>query len=578
MHLKRLYIREVLRSGLACGVFMMSGAAWAQVDIPSVNDTDPLEEIERQREQQERLRDLENFERRSIPAPAPIVPQQALKDAGPCVDIDSVVVSGAERIEKKDELSKIIAPYVPDCLSRDKIGALMKEIDGAYVKRGLITSRAYIEQQDFKDRVLKLKVVEGVVEDIVFTDQNGKKEPWQRRKSAFSTSPGDILQLRDFEQGLDQINRLQSANATMKLAPGENAGGSIVNITVADIHRYRAFATWNNFGSAATGEEQIRVGVAGDNLLVANDTWSASYNGSTESNAVSLSGSIPVGYATLDTNFSASDFSILLSPTSELFGDTVAGGVSLNYVIGRNSNTKTFFSGGLNVRRGRRFINAVALEPQTLTTARFAIGHVIDTRSAKYSLDASYSRGLDLFGAIDDAPDNDVDPSAQFDLFEAGVTRVARPKKWGRWTVSGRVSATNDRLFGPQQTPLGSRSTIRGFRTSAISADIAGYIRTDVSLAMPDDIRAWANGLSGFGGSFIQKTINGLQPYAFADVGVGRDYAQGRTETVGGIGTGLRFFAKNFNFNVGGELPIATREFRENNAPRFLASIGVNWP
>lgn len=559
---------------------LLSSHAWAQVpNIPSVNDTDPLEEIERLREQEERLKDLENFDRRDTLEPAPQEPKVLPKEAaGPCVDIDEVVVSGAERIEKKAELSSIIEPYVPACLNREQIGALMKEIDAVYIKRGLITSRTYIEKQDFQDRILKLKVVEGVIEDIVFKDQNGKEEPWQRRVSAFPTKPGEVLQLRDFEQGLDQINRLQSAKASMKLAPGEEAGGSIVNVTVQDVHRYRTFLNWNNFGSVSTGEEQLTLGVAGDNLIVANDTWRFSYNGTDESNAISLSASIPVGYATLDANFSASDFAILLSPTSELFGDTVAGGLSLNYVLGRDSNTKTFVSGGLSLRQGRRFINAVELEPQNITTAKFTLGHVIDTKSAKYSLDASYLRGIDLFGAIDDDLQSEDDPSAQFNILELGVTRVARPKQWGRWTVSARGSFSDDTLFGPQQTPLGSRGTIRGFRTSAISADIGGYIRTDVSLFMPQSIKNWAEGLSGFTGSFAKKFIGGLQPYAFADVGVGRDYAQGITETVGGFGGGLQFFAKNYNFNIGGEFPVAEQEFRVDNPPRFLASFGVNWP
>ena len=562
---------------LVCAVFPVE-QTWAQ-DVPSINDIDPLEEIEREREGRERLRNLENFERRGDPVPdSDVGPKATTVASGPCVEIDSIIVTGAERIEKKGELSAIIAPYTPDCMTRDEIGALMKEIDTAYVARGLITSRAYIEKQDFKDRILKLKVVEGVIEQIVFKDQNGKDEPAQRRVTAFRGKPGDVLQLRDFEQGLDQINRVQSAKATMKLAPGETPGGSIVNVNVEDIHRYRAFASWNNYGSAATGEQQLRLGIAGDNLLVANDTWRASYNGTLESNALSLGGSIPISYLTLDMNLSASDYSILLSPTSELFGDTLAGGASLNYVLRRNSNTKTFFSGGLNVRRGRRFINAVELEPQTLTTARLTLGHVIDTKSAKYSMDATYIKGLDWFGATEDNPEIDRDPSAQFDAVEMGITRIARPKKWGRWTISARAQATNDRLFGPQQTPLGSRSTIRGYRTSAISADIAGYVRSDLSLFMPDGIKAWADELSGFSGRVVKKAIGGMQPYLFADMGIGRDYAQGRTESVGGLGGGLRFYAKNYNFNIGGELPIAKREFREQNAPRFLASIGVNWP
>ena len=572
---------------LAYGQDIPAGAG-PSIAVPSVNDSDPLEELQRQREEEQRIRDLENLQRRSDP----LLKGEGLDDEGlddtdqediaqdkaPCVDIDTIRVSGAQRLEQSGALQAITDPYVPNCLSRDKIAAVMKEIDNAYVKKGLITSRVYIEKQDFTDKVLKLKVVEGIVEDIVFIDQNGKTEPKRRRQTAFPVEIGKVLQLRDFEQGLDQINRLQSAKAQMKLAPGEQAGGSIVNITVEDKHRLRAFASLNNFGSAVTGENQLTLGVAGENLLVANDIWGLSYNGTLESNALSLSGSLPLGYATFDVNVSASDFAILLSPTSELFGDTITAGGSVNYVIRRDSNTKTFISAGLNFRQGRRFINAVALDPQTLTTARFTLRHVVDTKRAKYSFDGSYARGLDWFGALEDDPDNDGDPEAQFDLFELGVNRIARPQKWGRWTIAARGFASNDRLFGPQQTPLGSRSTIRGFRSSAISADIGAYARLDVLPAIPDAVKGWAGNLPGPSAGMAQKLVKSTQPYVHLDGGIGRDYARGLTAAVGGVGAGLRFNTKHFNVSVGGEFPIAKDVFRENNAPRFLASIGVNWP
>ena len=48
--------------------------------------------------------------------------------------------------------------------------------------------------------------------------------------TAFPFLKGKLLQLRDLEQGLDQINRLPSNRATMQLVPADEVGGTKVMI------------------------------------------------------------------------------------------------------------------------------------------------------------------------------------------------------------------------------------------------------------------------------------------------------------------------------------------------------------
>ncbi|MGB0908300.1 MAG: ShlB/FhaC/HecB family hemolysin secretion/activation protein [Maricaulaceae bacterium] len=556
--------------------------SYAQVSPSFPANIDPAEELEREREEERRREELENFERREpAPAPdsAPLEPQAAPSGDGPCVQIDSIIVSGARKLDNAGRTSHLIAGYAPSCMTKEDISAVMKAIDTGYVELGFITSRAYIEKQNFKDKTLKLRVVEGVVEAIRFEDAEGGKEAAQRLVTAFPKPLGRVLQLRDFEQGLDQINRLQSAKAKMKLAPGEKPGGSVVNITVEDKHRLRTFASWSNQGSKATGKDQFRLGLSAENVLKANDIWGVSYVGTLNSNAISVNGSMPLGYLTLNMGAVASDYLIGLTPTSELYGDTFSANASLNYVINRDSQTKSFVEVGIEGRQARRFINAFQLTPQSLVTARLTAGHIIETKRAKISMDASYLRGVSLFGATKDPIDvGQRDAHAQFEAFEFGVARLPKPQKWGRWIVSARAKVSGTPLYGPEQTPIGARSTVRGFKNTALSADKAVYIRNDFLPATPQGWKDMSKKLPGGPEGHLSKVSQSLQPYAFFDAGMGKSLASKRTEVAGGIGMGIKLKGKYASFDIGGEIPMAKREFREFNKPRVLASLSLKWP
>jgi hemolysin activation/secretion protein len=251
----------------------------------------------------------------------------------------------------------------------------------------------------------------------------------------------------------------------------------------------------------------------------------------------------------------------------------------MNYVFRRRAKHKSFAEFGLQVRKSRRFVNSFELSPQALATLRVTGGHIIEGEKAKVSLDASYLYGTNWFGATEDPDDiSDREPNAQFHAIEFGVTRVQKPKKWGRWIVSARGKLSEEALYGPEQTPLGARSTVRGYRTAPLSADTAFYVRNDVMLSMDESWKDFAARLPGGKEGPLGTLAASLQPYVFADVGIGHSRSQVRTDVVGGFGGGLRIKGKRINFDIGGEIPIAKVEYREFNDPRFLATIGVNWP
>lgn len=89
-----------------------------------------------------------------------------------------------------------------------------------------MTSRAYLPQQDMSKGHLQVLVVEGKLEGLKGADNSKLTD--RELAMAFPGKSGEILNLREIEQAVDQLNRLPSNQAQMELTPGEAVGGSSV--------------------------------------------------------------------------------------------------------------------------------------------------------------------------------------------------------------------------------------------------------------------------------------------------------------------------------------------------------------
>ena len=250
----------------------VAGAAHAQAPSDADREAQRI-----QREQQELQRQQIEQQRRKLPAPQSglAAPEREVTadNGGPCRDISAVNIGSAPNLPPTDR-SRIIKAYAGRCLRVHDIEQLMAEITNAYIGRGYVTTRVYLPQQDLSKGQLSVMVVEGVVEKISVHGQGGNRVSLA---SALPGVQGEPLNLRDLEQGLDQINRLQSNHATLDIEPGTAAGTSRV---VIHNERDRAFhfgATLDDMGADTTGKHQAGVTGAYDSPLGLNDFASLTY-------------------------------------------------------------------------------------------------------------------------------------------------------------------------------------------------------------------------------------------------------------------------------------------------------------
>lgn len=220
-----------------------------------------------------------------------------------CFTLKSVTFRGAGHLSAEDQ-RQIVAPYIGRCITLAEADEMVRAVTNLYGERGYVTSRATLQPQDVGDGNLEILVTEGRVEGF---DWNG--EDATGRSERITTFPGtvdEILDLRDVEQGLDQLNRLRSNNAKMKLVPGATPGSTRIAIENEPRKRWRLSGGIDNTGSEPTGEIQHKGSAEVENLFGLNESALLSHNQDDLENSAqrfsrswSAFASIPYGYWTL---------------------------------------------------------------------------------------------------------------------------------------------------------------------------------------------------------------------------------------------------------------------------------------
>ena len=104
---------------------------------------------------------------------------------------------------------------------------IINKVQNVILAKGYVTTRVMAQEQDLTTGVLTLTLQPGRVGETRF------EEPvsWRGRLwNAIPASRGDILNLRDIEQGLENFRRVPSVNADIKIVPGAEDGTSDLQV------------------------------------------------------------------------------------------------------------------------------------------------------------------------------------------------------------------------------------------------------------------------------------------------------------------------------------------------------------
>ncbi|MBK5539706.1 ShlB/FhaC/HecB family hemolysin secretion/activation protein [Pseudomonas sp. TH05] len=446
-------------------------------------------------EQQRRLEELKDLPGKTLAPTTPAAPADSR-----CFLVKTIELNGAEALSGT-ERERLLKPYIGQCLGVARLNELLKVITDHYIARGLVTSRAYLPQQDLATGQLRVQVVEGKLEGLKGAD--GSRLSERELAMAFPGKPGDLLNLREVEQLVDQLNRLASNQAQMELTPGTQVGGSTVLVKNTPQKPWRAGLSRSNDGQKSTGEQQWGSSFEWDSPLGLADQFvlrgghDAISDHRKTSRSAMLYYNLPFGWWNLSYSYSQSEYRSLVQGEGMNFkqtGDSQTHQLRLERVIHRDSVSKTSLNGGLSYLRSNNYFEDSKLDVSSnrLSEAQFGINHGRRVGSAFLNLDLGLQNGIGAFDAQANDQRRDrygnLTPNARYRKYTATASYLQPFKLWDESLVFSSLitgQRSEDVLFSPQRMSLGSQSSIRGYKDQSLNGDSGYYWRNDLRWSRP---------------------------------------------------------------------------------------------
>jgi len=457
-----------------------------------------------------------------------------------------------------------LARFAGRCVGAQGINYILKSLEGDFLRRGLVTTRAGLPQQDLSKGVLHIAVVPGRLAGI----KGGTAR--QRRMWAMASPMhvGDLVNLRAMEQALEQIRALPGGDAKADLAPGEVSGQSILQLAVKPPRPVTASLSVNNLSGATIGNWMASGQASANNLLGRDESVTVNVNNRigdpalpANSTGSGVSLAVPYGYWTFGLNASQNHYRQDVAGAVETFTtsnvlDTIAANITR--VIARTSTSRTDLQIRIQRRWGRSYIDGVeiALQHQDLSDIALVVNDRRDFGGSKLETSLSFRQGVGLLGAQADEPGLPASlPSARYSIadLDLALTRPLDHKLVWHSALRGQYSPRA--LFGPDVISAGGPYTVRGYDGDRALIGQSGFY--------------WRNELAFALGAH-------LQPYVLLDGG----HVWGTTPTPAstpiGAGFGLRGNLRWFNLDGFAAMPVNDRNTMDQHRVRFGLALGAS--
>jgi len=376
------------------------------------------------------------------------------------------------------------------------ISLLAQELNEAVLEKGYVTTRIYIQEQDVSSGTLVFTIMAGRLGEIRFAEEN-TSGTW---KNAFPMGSGSILNIRDIEQGLEQMRKVPSQDVNIDIQPTKEPGKSDLVLTVTRKKPWRLISSFDDSGSEGTGKNQWTNTIAWDNISGLNDMINVSYNEDAMRNdkdkgtrSKSLQYSIPWGKASFSFNYSKNSYrqnvGIALLP-AEYSGESEYGQLTTSYLLHRNQKSKTQLEFDIIKKTRKTYIEGSEIEVQRQNTTALRLGLTRRQYLGNIVVDGAvrYQRGTRILGAAV-GPTDDItgSPSTRYHMFSANLN-VDIPihhnsQSLGLYSFSARGQYTHDPIYGSEYFGIGGRYTVRGFDgEQTLSAEKGLLIRQELAV------------------------------------------------------------------------------------------------
>ena len=423
----------------------------------------------------------------------------------PCFVIARLTLDGELSDAFAWSLSSATGPAGDDspigrCLGAEGIDAIVARVQKAIVERGYTTTRVLAGRQDLSHEVLTLTVIPGRISAVRLADGVAATT---RLRNAIPAGAGDLLNLRDVEQGLENLKRLPTADADLRIEPARSPdarpGDSDLVVGYARRFPLRTTLGLDDSGTEATGKTQASVTLAWDGPLGLNDLAYVSLNHDAFNHAGQGTGartvhySIPWGYWLMGATASQSRYRQSVAGLSENYvyaGETRNAEIKLSRLIYRDQSRKTTLALRGFRRASDNFIDDLEIDVQRRVVGGWeaSLNHREFVGDATLDATLAHRRGTGAFGALPAPEELFGEGTSRLKLFTGDVNLNA-PFKLAdqalRYTALWRAQWNRTALTPQDRFAIGGRFTVRGFDgETSLLGERGWLLRNDLGIAL----------------------------------------------------------------------------------------------
>jgi hemolysin activation/secretion protein len=387
--------------------------------------------------------------------------------------------------------------YAGACIGMRGLNLIVQRLTNLILAHGYSTTRLGIPEQDLAGGTLKLTLVPGVIRAIRFADPT-LYGTW---RNAFPASAGDLLNLRDLEQGLEQMKRIPSQDVDMQIVPGDTPGQSDVVISVKRDKPWKLVAYLDDSGAKGTGQWQSGLSFGLDNPLGLSDMLNIGVSTDADRRGAQRGTSgnniyyaVPLGYWNFAVSAGSYDYHQRIAGYA---ADFVSSGQSRNldidiaYLFQRDRFQKNSVQFKIGKRWSKSYIDDSELDGQKRNTtfAQLAWVHKHYFGAAQLDITLANRWGVSWFnGQGNNAWRTAADETFLYTLQSIDATLVAPFQVADQaLTYIGtlRGQTTRSRLYLSDQFSIGSRYTVRGFDGElTLAAERGFFIRNELDMPL----------------------------------------------------------------------------------------------
>ncbi|MEN9567704.1 MAG: hypothetical protein RLZZ69_2900, partial [Cyanobacteriota bacterium] len=471
------------------------------------------------------------------------------------IRVESFEVEGNQAFDSA-ELTKILTPFTKKALSFAELLQARSAITKYYTQRGYITSGAYIPPQKLQNKVVKIQIVEGYLEDIeIAGNQRLNSGYFKDRLERVSNS----LQQKKLLAALQLLQQDPLvANISAELEAGTHPGANVLTVEVKEADSFKTPILFDNRRTPSVGSFRRQLAIDQGNLLGFGDQLFLAYSNTEGSNAFDSSYTFPLNArnATLTLSSGVSESEVVEEPFDQLniLGDSNYYELSLRQPLIQTPTQE--FALGITASRRSSDISSL-LEEYDVSPAELSPGadesgqtqvsvlrffqewtnrnsqEVIAARS-------QFNLGLGVF----DATVNEDAPDSRFLAWQGQAQWTRQLAADTSFLIRGGIQLSTTPLLTSEQLGLGGLETVRGYRQDLLLTDNAAFASAEIRLPI---LR-------------LDKINSVFQLAPFLDVGTAWNESEEsetlEPNTLASVGLGLRVLLSNITARFDWGIPL----------------------